>query len=250
MALQTSGTIKLSQLQTEFGGSYPISLGEYLRGGSYVPNTPNAGTNQAIPAIAGSAISLSKYYGTSKTTSMQYEIIGGGGGGGGGTDDGGSEQGPFSSQTGGNTTVTGTGVNLSASGGVGGLTNLSTLGSRPGLPGESSAYGAGGAGGSLNNAGGTPAATSYGAGGGGAGGDDGGYNDAGGRGGQGGFAGTRLTGSVTITYGTNISVNVGAAGTGYTPTNYDGGNGAKGYGVLRYNNLTVPFTSSGTRVID
>lgn len=249
MALQSSGTIKFSQLQTEFGGSYPISMSEYLRGGSLVPNTPNAGTNQAIPTTS-SAVSISKYYGTSKTTSVQYEMIGGGGGGGGGTDDDGTQSGPYSSQTGGNTSITATGVNLTAAGGVGGLTNLTGLHGKKGNPGESTVYGAGGAGGALNSTGGTPLSTSYGAGGGGAGGDDGGYNDSGGRGGDGGKAGTRLTGSFTITYGTNISVNIGAAGLGYTPTNYDGGNGAKGYGVLRYNNITVPFSSTGTRVID
>ena len=39
MALQTSGTISLSQVQGEFGGSNPISMSEYYRNGSYVPST-------------------------------------------------------------------------------------------------------------------------------------------------------------------------------------------------------------------
>ena len=39
MALQSSGTITLAQIQTEFGGSNPIGLSEYYKGGSYVPNT-------------------------------------------------------------------------------------------------------------------------------------------------------------------------------------------------------------------
>lgn len=39
MALQTSGAISLSNLQAEFGGSNPISVSEYYRGGSYVPAT-------------------------------------------------------------------------------------------------------------------------------------------------------------------------------------------------------------------
>jgi hypothetical protein len=39
MTLQTSGPISFSQLQTEYGGSAPISLSEYYRGGSYVPTT-------------------------------------------------------------------------------------------------------------------------------------------------------------------------------------------------------------------
>ena len=37
MALQGSGTITLAQVQSEFGGSNPISMSEYYRGGSYVP---------------------------------------------------------------------------------------------------------------------------------------------------------------------------------------------------------------------
>jgi len=38
MTLQSSGTISLSQLQGEYGGSNPISLSEYYRNGSLVPN--------------------------------------------------------------------------------------------------------------------------------------------------------------------------------------------------------------------
>lgn len=41
MALQGSGTISLSQVQTEFTGANPISMSEYYRGGSsgYVPTS-------------------------------------------------------------------------------------------------------------------------------------------------------------------------------------------------------------------
>lgn len=38
MAVTRSGAIKFSNLQTEFGGSHPISLSEYYKGGSLVPN--------------------------------------------------------------------------------------------------------------------------------------------------------------------------------------------------------------------
>lgn len=37
MALQTSGTISFLDLQNEFGGSNPIAISEYYRGGAYVP---------------------------------------------------------------------------------------------------------------------------------------------------------------------------------------------------------------------
>lgn len=61
MALQTSGAISLSELQTEFGGTNPISISEYYKGGTnvedgitytnytadlagdYVPNVPASG---------------------------------------------------------------------------------------------------------------------------------------------------------------------------------------------------------------
>lgn len=48
MALVTSGTIGLEAIQTELGGSNPIGLKEYYRGGSFVTanntNVPTAGT--------------------------------------------------------------------------------------------------------------------------------------------------------------------------------------------------------------
>lgn len=47
MALQASGAISLANIQTEFGGSNPISLSEYYRDGAYVgagaPNVPTSG---------------------------------------------------------------------------------------------------------------------------------------------------------------------------------------------------------------
>lgn len=48
MALPSSGPLALSQIQTEFGGSNPISMSEYYRGGAYVTtnntNVPTSGT--------------------------------------------------------------------------------------------------------------------------------------------------------------------------------------------------------------
>jgi hypothetical protein len=56
MALQGSGTIKLSEIQTEFTGSNPISLSEYYRNGIYVPSN-----NTNVPTSG--AISLGQFYG-------------------------------------------------------------------------------------------------------------------------------------------------------------------------------------------
>jgi len=57
MTLQTSGAISFSQLQSEYGGSNPISLSEYYRGGSYVPTT-----------ISQAAGSWSSYLGDTSNT--------------------------------------------------------------------------------------------------------------------------------------------------------------------------------------
>ncbi len=58
MAIVGSGTIKFSDLQTEFGGANPISMSEYYRNGSYVGST-----NTGVPTSG--AISLSNFYGAS-----------------------------------------------------------------------------------------------------------------------------------------------------------------------------------------
>lgn len=61
MALQGSGLIRLSQIQGEFGGSNPISLSEYYRGGNYVTN--GSTSTSSIPTSG--AIRFSNFYGTS-----------------------------------------------------------------------------------------------------------------------------------------------------------------------------------------
>lgn len=56
MALPSSGSLTLAQIQAEFGGSNPISLSEYYRGGAYVTSN-----NTSVPTSG--AISLSNFYG-------------------------------------------------------------------------------------------------------------------------------------------------------------------------------------------
>jgi hypothetical protein len=63
MALPTSGSLTLEQIQTEFGGSNPISLNEYYAGGANVP-AGTSGTNGAVPSSG--TISISNFYGTQK----------------------------------------------------------------------------------------------------------------------------------------------------------------------------------------
>jgi hypothetical protein len=62
MPLPLSGVISLTDIQTEFGGTNPIELNEYYRGGAFVPNSaPNA----SIPTSG--TISLSNFYGGQKS---------------------------------------------------------------------------------------------------------------------------------------------------------------------------------------
>lgn len=57
MPLPASGAISLNDLQTEFGGSNPIAITEYYRGGSLVPDIS---VNSAVPTSG--QISLSSFY--------------------------------------------------------------------------------------------------------------------------------------------------------------------------------------------
>jgi hypothetical protein len=103
MALPASGPLSLSDIQAEFGGTNPISISEYYKGGAFVlttdfaPNVPTSGT-----------INISDFYGARKTTlttltfttagdnlfvmpstvvgNLQIVTMTGGGGGGGGPD--------------------------------------------------------------------------------------------------------------------------------------------------------------------
>jgi hypothetical protein len=65
MALPSSGPLTLANIQTEFGGSNPISLNEYYAGGANVP-AGTSGTYGAVPSSG--TISIRNFYGTSKTT--------------------------------------------------------------------------------------------------------------------------------------------------------------------------------------
>ena len=60
MALQASGAIKLSEIQTEFGGTNPISLSEYYDADTGVP--------------ASGVISLTDFYGTSAVTETTVTV--------------------------------------------------------------------------------------------------------------------------------------------------------------------------------
>ena len=63
MALQSSGAISLANIQTEFGGTNPISLSEYYSKG----NAPASGEIQLA----------ADFYGTSNTVDLDFTLQGG-----------------------------------------------------------------------------------------------------------------------------------------------------------------------------
>jgi hypothetical protein len=79
MAISPVGPLALTDIQTEFGGSNPISLSEYYAGGGLVQSGAT-GDNGAIPSSG--QIEMSKFFGAAAVTPMEFLVIAGGGGGG------------------------------------------------------------------------------------------------------------------------------------------------------------------------
>jgi hypothetical protein len=65
MPLPSSGQITWDQIRIEFGGSTPINISDYYRGGARVPNT---GANAAVPTSG--QISASNFYGASASAAV------------------------------------------------------------------------------------------------------------------------------------------------------------------------------------
>jgi hypothetical protein len=72
MPVKPSGSLGFSEIQAEFGGTAPINISEYYRGGAYVPNVA---INNAIPT--GGAIAVSNFYGATNIIEIRYVISAG-----------------------------------------------------------------------------------------------------------------------------------------------------------------------------
>lgn len=79
MTIPSSGAISLSDLQGTLGGSNPISMSEYIKGGTYLPAvsysnwyTPLTGTYGANAKTTTSNMNLSDYYNASPSTQWDY----------------------------------------------------------------------------------------------------------------------------------------------------------------------------------
>ena len=71
MTLPNSGSLAFSQIQGEFGGSNPIGLNEYYRGGSLVPSHANT---SGIPSSG--QISVNQFYGKSNAAPVDTTVSG------------------------------------------------------------------------------------------------------------------------------------------------------------------------------
>jgi len=244
MPIKSTGTLSLDiDIKGEFRGSRPVSLSQYFRGGTRVPNVV---TNNNVP-ISGNPISFSNFYNAANIFIVSYDIIGGGGGGGSGSRELSPRRGTFA-PTGGTTSLTGPGINVQAPGGAGGQNHDPDLRKTAGTAGESSAFGTGGFGGPLRaNAGGN--ASGFGAGGGGgAANDRTAINKNSGCGGRGGRAGVRRTGTFEVVLDSEkvFTLTIGARGGADRGGAYDGGNASPGYAVISFNNNTYTFIGNGT----
>lgn len=244
MALQSSGAISFSQLQSEFGGSNGISLSEYYRSLSNYDRAVS-GNNTSVPTSG--TIRVGNFYSAILKRYVMVDAIGGGGGGGFGNENGGEEYRGTYAGTGGTTTVVGGEVNNSVAGGAGGQ-NCGGERGTAGTAGQASDYGPGGAGGARNtNAPAVPTG-SYGAAGGGAGGDNGSTYDAGGCSGKGGMASVRTYFYTFVTPGTTLTVNIGGGGSKGNST-FDGAAGRGGYVNITSNGVSKLSTASSTTVV-
>jgi hypothetical protein len=78
MAIPSTGPISMSTIQTEFGGSNPISLSEYYRSNTY--EAAVSGNNTTVPQSG--TIKMSQFRGTFQARYIVWKLLGAGGGGG------------------------------------------------------------------------------------------------------------------------------------------------------------------------
>lgn len=235
MPLPTSGPLSLSDINIEVGraSNATCSMNDEI-----VRDLIDVGEN-------GNQ-SIQQYRGQSRDVSFNYELIGGGGAGGFGVSDGGASG---RGASGGVTRITGTSItDITADGGEGGRNAVIGYTVTAGRAGEASIYGSGGAGGGNGTAGQDAPASSYGAGGGGGGHDTPSFFDSSGNAGEGGSAGTRVTGTLSVLYGTVLSIQLGAGGVG-TGGLRSGGDGGIGYVKITIGNTVHEFTNSGTLTV-
>jgi hypothetical protein len=241
MAIASTGSISMSTIQTEFGGSNPISISEYYRSNTYENNV--SGNNTGIPQSG--TIKLSQFRGTVLARYITYKLLGAGGGGGYGVENG---SGSGTAGSGGNSTLTLAGTTVTATGGAGGgngdtyYTSDNTAGQNADTSqGYSENFGTSGGSTPYNQN--AAAGSGFAAGGSGGGGDRPSDYDSSGNRGSGGNAGQEKGGSTYVNVSTSISYSLGSGGTG-GQSFHDGANGRGGYVKLISNGSQVVATGT------
>jgi hypothetical protein len=78
----TNTQVSLSSIQTEFGGSNPISMSEYYRGGAYVPSNQPTSLTDGTPISTSGLIRIGMFRGLSAALTLSgpataYGSVGG-----------------------------------------------------------------------------------------------------------------------------------------------------------------------------
>lgn len=240
MAISSTGSVSLQDVEDEFGGTGTISLSEYYRSNTY---GTVSGNNTTVPQSG--QIKLSQFRGTEKKRYVTYYLCGAGGGGGYGMDD---RSGSGTAGDGGNSTITLNGTTYTANGGAGGANGAIDRGSaeRAGdnaniADGYYKDFGS--SGGLTGNNASASAGSGFVAGGSGGGGDAPGTYDRSGQAGVGGDAGEQITGNVYVTIGSSITYSLGSGGAkGIGPTY--GADGRGGAVVIIKDGTEVVYTGT------
>jgi len=240
MAISSTGSVSLQDVEDEFGGTGTISLSEYYRSNTY---GTVSGNNTTVPQSG--QIKLGQFRGTEKKRYVTYYLCGGGGGGGYGMDD---RSGSGTAGNGGDSTITLNGSTHTANGGAGGDNGRVDRGSA-----ERAGHNAniadgyykdfGSSGGLTGNNASASQGSGYVAGGSGGGGDAPSDYDRSGQAGEGGDAGQQITGNEYVSIGSTISYTLGGGGSGGTGPTY-GANGRGGAVVIIKDGTEVVYTGS------
>jgi hypothetical protein len=241
MAIPSTGSISMSTIQTEFGGSSPISLSEYYRSNTY--EAAVSGNNTTVPQSG--TIKMSQFRGTFQARYIVWKLLGAGGGGGYGVFNG---AGSGKAADGGNSTITYNGTTYTANGGAGG-DNGAIYYNQSGSAGQnadtSQGYSEnfGTSGGESAQQTNGAAGTGFAAGGSGAGGDNPDQYDSSGNKGEGGLAGSEQTQTDYVAVGGSIVYDLGVGGAG-GDSSFDGAAGLSGLVVINSNGSEVVRTGT------
>lgn len=241
MAIPSTGSVSLQDIEDEFGGTGQISLSEYYRGNTY--ETLVSGNNTTVPQSG--TIKFSQFRGSFQARYLTWKLLGAGGGGGYGVFNGG---GSGSASNGGDSTLIYGGTTYTSIGGAGGgngaiYYNQSGSAGQNADTSQSYSENFGTSGGESPQQTNGAAGTGFAAGGSGAGGDNPDQYDSSGNKGEGGLAGEETSGNTYLAIGSSMVYDLGVGGAG-GDSSFDGADGLSGLVVITSNGSEVVRTST------